>query len=232
STHQWPEDARTIVTAAREAVAEVPDRLVALRDVVDLVGERFQHVLRVVGAEVGPAGQVTRAFLRSARRQVPGYSRKALLSALDQRVNRLRNAETTAVHRMVVTTAEIAASLRDAIDGRLNHAVENCRPLSLPHRDDLPVPPYTLGLWLGDGHTGTARFTTADPEIVRYVEADGFRVRPSGRMVYTVLPAELPPIPDAECVVCGVRFRPCSPSVRTCGRRCGARSRGLVDPLT
>src|SRR5947207_6582128 len=98
-------------------------------------------------------------------RQVPAYSRHALLAALDRRVHRIMNAETTAAHPETVTTAEIAASLRHPTDGRLNHAVENCRPLSLPHRADLPVPPYTLGLWLGDGHTGTARFTTADPEL-------------------------------------------------------------------
>ncbi len=28
-----------------------------------------------------------------------------------------------------------------------------------------PVPPYILGAWLGDGTTGAAQFTTADPEI-------------------------------------------------------------------
>jgi replicative DNA helicase len=166
-TCQWPQDARAVVTAVREAAARAPDSLV-----------------------------------------------------------------TTAVHPAVVTTAEIAASLRHPADGRLNHAVENCQPLSLPHREDLPIPPYTLGLWLGDGHAGTARFTTADTEIIGHVEADGFRVRPGGRMVYTILPPELPPMPDVECVVCGTRFKPRRPSVRTCGRRCGGRSRGLVESET
>lgn len=31
--------------------------------------------------------------------------------------------------------------------------------------ENLPVPPYILGIWLGDGTTGVAQFTTADPEI-------------------------------------------------------------------
>ncbi len=31
--------------------------------------------------------------------------------------------------------------------------------------ESLPVPPYILGAWLGDGTTGAAQFTTADPEI-------------------------------------------------------------------
>src|SRR5439155_12432242 len=34
--------------------------------------------------------------------------------------------------------------------------------LDLPHRDDLPIPPYTLGIWLGDRHSGPDRITTAD----------------------------------------------------------------------
>lgn len=35
----------------------------------------------------------------------------------------------------------------------------------------VPVDPYFLGLWLGDGHAGTPRVTTADPEIVDYLAA-------------------------------------------------------------
>src|SRR5262249_32782214 len=60
-----------------------------------------------------------------------------------------------------VTTAEILATLRHPTDGRLNHAVENCRALELPAQD-LPVPPYVLGSWLGDGHSIGARMTTDD----------------------------------------------------------------------
>ena len=47
--------------------------------------------------------------------------------------------------------------------------------------------------WLGDGHAASARITTADPEIVVYLEADGLRVVPSGRLLYTLrLPERLP----------------------------------------
>nr|WP_281279363.1 replicative DNA helicase [Streptomyces armeniacus] len=51
----------------------------------------------------------------------------------------------------VRTTKEIAETLRCVADGRLNHSVRNVAPLELPHRE-LPVAPYTLGTWLGDGH--------------------------------------------------------------------------------
>lgn len=42
---------------------------------------------------------------------------------------------------------------------------------------DLPLDPYLLGLWLGDGHTASGRFTTADPEVVQAFEDGGFKPR-------------------------------------------------------
>ncbi|MFG2038710.1 replicative DNA helicase [Dactylosporangium sp. NPDC048998] len=100
--------------------------------------------------EIGAAGVATLQLMRSGRarrRSVRAYSRQALLTALRGRVNRTTNAETTAAHPGTVTTAEIAATLRHPVDGRLNHAVENAAALQLPERD-LPVPPHTLGAWL------------------------------------------------------------------------------------
>jgi replicative DNA helicase len=96
----------------------------------------------------------------------------------------------------VRTTEEILASLRcETADRRLNHSVTNSRPLALPERD-LPIAPYTLGVWLGAGHTGAARFTTADPEVVAYVEADGFVVRPTGATVHSIRLPDAAPSPD------------------------------------
>jgi replicative DNA helicase len=94
---------------------------------------------------------------------------------------------------------------------------------------DLPIPPYTLGAWLGDGHTDAARLTTADPEIVAQVEADGVLVtRTAGKYVYSLrLPARVAAVPPRECVVCGMEFQPATTQVRTCGRVCGCRSRAL-----
>jgi len=80
----------------------------------------------------------------------------------------------------VKTTEEILATLRcNGTEQRLNHAVVNTRPLDLPAQE-LPLAPYVLGVWLGDGHTAGARITTADPEIVVHLEADGLWVVPGG----------------------------------------------------
>ena len=77
------------------------------------------------------------------------------------------------VHAAVRTTREIADTLRCATaDRRLNHSVTNAAPLAGAEQD-LLVPPYTLGAWLGDGTTACARLTTADPEIVMRIEGEG-----------------------------------------------------------
>ncbi|UZN03336.1 replicative DNA helicase [Cellulomonas sp. S1-8] len=74
----------------------------------------------------------------------------------------------------VRTTEQLAATVRCATsDGRANHAVATAAPLSLPERD-LLVDPYLLGVWLGDGHSSSARFTSADPEIAMRIEGRGY----------------------------------------------------------
>jgi replicative DNA helicase len=82
--------------------------------------------------------------------------------------------------RAVRTTEEILAALRGNGPGRrLDHAVVNSGPLDLPERE-LPLAPYALGVWLGDGDSAGARITAADPEIVVHLEADGLWVVPGG----------------------------------------------------
>jgi replicative DNA helicase len=157
----------------------------------------------------------TRASRKSAWAAARGY-------------NRTRSQRT---FPSVKTTEEIVATLHcNGTERRLNHAVANTRPLDLPAQD-LPLPPYALGAWLGDGHATSARITTADPEVVVYLEADGLRVVPRGRLLYSL---HLPERPRAElrsCVVCGKQFRPQTSQVRTCGRSCGARARFVSPPV-
>ena len=79
---------------------------------------------------------------------------------------------------LVRTTAELAATVRcETGDQRANHSVTNAAALQLPEAA-LPLPPYALGVWLGDGHWAGARFTTDGPEIVMHLEAEGLVVTP------------------------------------------------------
>jgi replicative DNA helicase len=93
----------------------------------------------------------------------------------------------------VRTTAQLAATVRtDTADRRANHSIANPLPLDLPERE-LPVAPYTLGAWLGDGHSAAARITSADPEVTLHIEAEGYRVEPSGPLMYSIHMPEDPP---------------------------------------
>ena len=76
----------------------------------------------------------------------------------------------------VVTTRDMAATLRARDGHALNHAIQTCGPLNYPAQE-LPVAPYTLGAWLGDGTTADATITCLDPEILDEIVRDGYTVR-------------------------------------------------------
>ncbi len=83
-----------------------------------------------------------------------------------------------------VESQRIAETLRGGARGDFVHRVENCLPLQMPEAD-LPIPPYTMGAWLGDGSSGTAQITSADSEVIAGIEADGFPCRKlSGQYLY------------------------------------------------
>src|SRR4051812_3229130 len=159
----------------------------------------------------------TRASRKSAQAAAIGY-------------NRYKNQRTFAAIR---TTRDIRDTLRcPTADRRLNHSVVNAAPIQAPERD-LLVPPYTLGAWLGDGTSAAAQITSADPEIVMRIEAEGFVARPSAAAKYRYqlsLPSA-EPVQARECVVCGTTFVPQTSQVRTCGQSCGGRARFVSEPV-
>lgn len=88
----------------------------------------------------------------------------------------------------VRTTIEIRDTLRSTRANRAaNHAISTVA-LELPEVD-LPVSPYTLGAWLGDGSTVDGAICSEDPEILARIALDGFEVRhrPSTTNMYGVL---------------------------------------------
>ncbi|HZH19994.1 MAG TPA: replicative DNA helicase [Geodermatophilus sp.] len=152
----------------------------------------------------------TRASRRSMQQAATGY-------------NGYRNQRTFAEVR---TTEEIARTVRCATrDARLSHSVTNAAPLELPEAD-LPLPPYALGVWLGDGTSRAAQFTSDDPEIVVYLEADGLVVEPTGvDRLYTLELRPRPAVATRPCPMCGDSFVPRTSQVQTCGKTCGGRLR-------
>ena len=84
----------------------------------------------------------------------------------------------------VRTTEEIAGSLRAGKEW--NHQVELAGPLQYPERR-LPVDPYVLGVWLGDGTTTSATVTTADRQVLDEIEAAGYPIGAhNGRYGYRI----------------------------------------------
>ncbi|MFN2496365.1 MAG: replicative DNA helicase [Pseudonocardiaceae bacterium] len=133
----------------------------------------------------------TRASRRSAQQAATGYHRH-------------RNQRTFGAVR---STEEIAATLRcQTANRRLNHSVVNAQPLDLPEQA-LSISPYSLGVWLGDGTSRAAHFTSADPEITVHVEAEGLRAKPRGGMRYTLQ------LPESELRTLGLLGNKHIPSV-------------------
>lgn len=81
----------------------------------------------------------------------------------------------------VRTTEEIAATVRYGARGDVNHGLQMPGALDLPAQD-LLVGPYTLGAWLGDGHSRGARLTCGreDAEIIDGIRGEGYPVRDTG----------------------------------------------------
>jgi replicative DNA helicase len=227
----WPSESRLRLRAACKAALTEPDRCVTAAEVLRTVGSEFSNLVHTAGRGVGLAAERIPVRVAGATRsyvwRAPAYaSRQALLTTMVQLADRPKNAAATATHIDIVTTAQIAATLRHPADGRLNHAVATAQPADLPRRE-VPFPPYALGVWLGDGLSRSARFVSADPQIAAEIEAAGLKVVKSQRIPlgYTIRLPDPPPPGERVCVVCGSSFAPKTSQARTCGRICGGRSR-------
>jgi hypothetical protein len=99
---------------------------------------------------------------RRARRGYVGPYRADLATA--KRVN---------AKNSIKTTAQIAATIRKG--AHANHMIERPGPLQTPTAS-LPIPPYLLGVWLGDGASAGGSYTSMDPEVAERIRASGFEV--------------------------------------------------------
>lgn len=147
-----------------------------------------------------------------------------IADAQHQWVTETRSARRVGGGSEIVTTEQMLATLTVAGDQRANHSIRNAAPLSAAEAE-LPVPPYALGAWLGDGHSSGARLTSETAEIPALVAREGVRTESRGNMLYAL---KTPPrtLLLRNCEVCGVEFTARHPHVRTCGRSCGSKNKG------
>ena len=122
--------------------------------------------------------------------------------AADRQDNRARHQR---IFPSVVTTAEMAETVRLGREGRANHAIANAGALE-GTRSDLAIDPYVLGAWLGDGHSAGNRITSETPEIPMYIEARGYDVRSQGGMLYSITLPAATPASSRTCPDCGGRL--------------------------
>jgi replicative DNA helicase len=232
---RMPLAAQLRAKAAAAAASDCPDELATVRDIAAVLGSDFTTTIQREAARLGVAGRVPRVVNGSERSYVwraPAYPRRALTAAIAAATCEPSRPRLAAAQSPVLTTAQIAATLRcDTADRRLNHAVECTSPLVLPDAE-LPVPPYTLGAWLGDGTSASAQLTCADEQIVDRIRAEGIVATAKSTPLRYRLQLPSPRIPIRACVVCGKSFRPALSEVRTCGQSCGGKARSISSPAT
>ncbi|WP_414943534.1 replicative DNA helicase [Amycolatopsis sp. cmx-11-32] len=225
-----------IIVAARPGVGKALalDTPLATPDGWTTMGE-VQPGDRLIGANGRPTTVVAATEVMDDR---PCYEVEfsdgtvILADAEHQWLTETRASRRSTAGPAVRTTEELAASVRcETADRRANHSIKTAAPLRLPERD-LPLHPYALGAWLGDGDSASARFTTADPEIICYLEAEAsLLVERRGELSYTLRLVPPDPLEYRPCEVCGEPFVPQTSQVRTCGRSCGGKVRFHSSPV-
>lgn len=118
-----------------------------------------------------------RRATRASRAQ--GNKSELFRATISARNSRHSPATRTAPTGTVRTTKTIVDSLRTR-KGRANHAIPVTHPLVCDERN-LRLDPYILGLWLGDGSTGSGGFTSADLEIIDSIRQAGYSVKKGDR---------------------------------------------------
>lgn len=81
------------------------------------------------------------------------------------------------VKESVMTTQEIK-DYYESLNKRDSHKIlkiKNPKPLQLPYRE-LPIDPYLLGVWLGDGHSSCASITQANEKVWEEIKKRGYSI--------------------------------------------------------
>ena len=119
-----------------------------------------------------------RRSLQNARINNREKPRKVNLRGTDQTNKRTFPSEKT--------TLEIYQTLLVEKGKRKNHAIKICGPLRMK-MSNLLIDPYVLGCWLGDGTSANGGFSTADKEILQYINDAGYKITKwSGKYSYGI----------------------------------------------
>ena len=81
----------------------------------------------------------------------------------------------------IIEARFLAANLRNPVTGQRHLRVPLGKPLDLADAS-LPIDPYVLGCWLGDGTASSGAITKPDDELFKHIEARGYTVLPRHRV--------------------------------------------------
>ena len=104
------------------------------------------------------------------------YRTREALTGLALRALQQRVIDDSPYRERVVTTEEMLAEGVHLESGHVNFSIRLASPTDGPERD-VPVEPYVLGAWLGDGATGAGTITCIDREILDEIAKAGYRIR-------------------------------------------------------
>jgi deoxycytidine triphosphate deaminase len=144
--------------------------------------ESGDWVFAPTGHEI-PVTDVSEVMLGRPCREVT-FSDGTTVVADAEHLWRVRTHDDPPHRRRTLTTDQIAQSVRRGSGYRWR--LDQCAPVQYEERD-LPIDPYVLGVWIGDGTSTKAEVTCADQPILREIELAGYPVqRASGPIAYRI----------------------------------------------
>jgi len=103
------------------------------------------------------------------------YNKKQLIAEYLTYVKQpLNDQRGKAITGSVKTTIEIMESLTAGKEKRWNHSIPTIQALELPEAK-LPIKPYSLGAWLGDGSIGNGSLCGIDHEVFNNIIKEGYK---------------------------------------------------------
>ncbi len=177
---KWANSSRTDTYVAKNFVTSdqlvILDRLIALSENDNTLS--VDGAVALIGGHHWSVYQAARKIAPINSKERPArYPHQALLSAIRGRLARdLGEQRRDGRTYSLVTTERMAVTLTVSSSPRANHAIAVAGPLALPDAD-LPIAPYFLGVWLGDGSSYNNQITSADPSLINEIEKDGYTVR-------------------------------------------------------
>jgi Rad3-related DNA helicase/serine/threonine protein kinase len=176
----WAKRSQTSVYAAKNFVTSdqlvMLDRLIKLSQNGDTLS--VEEATALIGGHQWSVYQAACKIAPVNSEERPTrYRRQTLLTVTRDRLARdLSEQRRDGRAYTLVTTESMAATLKVGSAARTNHAILVANPLMLPEAN-LPIAPYFLGIWLGDGSSYGSQIKTADLDLITEIEKAGYTVR-------------------------------------------------------